>query len=112
MTVPRVSIQTEDFDLSAEVAALRRENKGVGAVCSFVGTVRDRNEGDQVASMELGLPAPWSSSAGRLCILVVAPTPASGSGQASGGQGQDCTPLSNSARDSDPFLSVSSFLNR
>ena len=53
MTVPRVSIQTEDFDLSAEVAALRRENKGVGAVCSFVGTVRDRNEGDQVASMEL-----------------------------------------------------------
>lgn len=32
-----------------------------------------------------------SSSAGRLCILVVAPTPASGSGQASR-QGQDCTP--------------------
>ncbi len=53
MSLPRVSIQTEDFDLSAEVAALRRENKGVGAVCSFVGTVRDRNEGDQVASMEL-----------------------------------------------------------
>ena len=53
MTLPRVSVQTEDFDLSAEVAALRRENKGVGAVCSFIGTVRDRNEGDQVSSMEL-----------------------------------------------------------
>src|SRR5688572_22434085 len=53
MTPPRVSIQTEDFDLSTEVAALRRENKGVGAVCSFVGTVRDRNEGDAVSSMEL-----------------------------------------------------------
>ena len=53
MTLPRVSIQTEDFDLSTEVAALRRENKGIGAVCSFVGTVRDRNEGDQVSSMEL-----------------------------------------------------------
>lgn len=53
MTLPRVSIQTEDFDLSAEITALRRENKGVGAVCSFVGTVRDRNEGDQVSSMEL-----------------------------------------------------------
>ena len=53
MTVPRVSIQTEDFDLSVEIATLRRENKGVGAVCSFVGTVRDRNDGDAVASMEL-----------------------------------------------------------
>lgn len=53
MTLPRVSIQTEDFDLSTEIAALRRENRGVGAVCSFVGTVRDRNEGDSVSSMEL-----------------------------------------------------------
>ena len=53
MTVPRVSIQTEDFDLSHEVAVLRSQNKGVGAVCSFVGTVRDRNEGDLVSSMEL-----------------------------------------------------------
>ena len=53
MTLPRVSIQTEDFDLSAEIAALRRENRGVGAVCSFVGMVRDRNEGDEVSSMEL-----------------------------------------------------------
>jgi molybdopterin synthase catalytic subunit len=53
MTLPCVSIQTEDFDLSFEIAALRRENKGVGAVCSFIGTVRDRNEGDEVSSMEL-----------------------------------------------------------
>ncbi len=53
MSLPLVSIQSEDFDLSAEIAALRRENPGVGAVCSFVGTVRDRNEGDTVASMEL-----------------------------------------------------------
>ena len=49
----RVSIQTEDFDLSGEVAALRQGNGGVGAVCAFVGTVRDRNAGDAVASMEL-----------------------------------------------------------
>ena len=53
MTTARVSIQTEDFDLSDEVAALRRDHPGVGAVCSFVGTVRDRNEGDAVSSMEL-----------------------------------------------------------
>ncbi len=50
---PRVSIQTQDFDISSELAALRAEQAGVGAVCSFLGTVRDRNEGDAVASMEL-----------------------------------------------------------
>lgn len=50
---PRVSIQTHDFDLSAEVAALRAGQPGVGAVCSFVGTVRDRNEGASVSAMEL-----------------------------------------------------------
>lgn len=49
----RVAIQFEDFDLSAEIAALRESDKRVGAVCSFVGTVRDRNEGDQVATLEL-----------------------------------------------------------
>ena len=49
----RVSIQTGDFDLSTEVARLRAADKGVGAVCSFIGTVRDRNEGQSVSTMEL-----------------------------------------------------------
>ena len=49
----RVSIQTHDFDVSTELAALRAQDARVGAVCCFVGTVRDRNEGDSVASMEL-----------------------------------------------------------
>ncbi|MFC3683548.1 molybdopterin synthase catalytic subunit MoaE [Hydrogenophaga luteola] len=49
----RVSIQTEDFDLSAEVARLRAGHKGVGAVCTFVGTVRDRNDGQSVSTLEL-----------------------------------------------------------
>ena len=53
MTPPRVQIQTEDFDLSAEVAALRAGQPGVGAVASFVGTVRDRNDGLGVSRMEL-----------------------------------------------------------
>ncbi|WP_162587819.1 molybdenum cofactor biosynthesis protein MoaE [Variovorax sp. RA8] len=53
MSGPRVFIQTADFDLAREVAALRADDKRVGAVCSFVGTVRDRNDGDAVASMEL-----------------------------------------------------------
>ena len=43
MNSPRVSIQTADFDVSAELATLRGQDKRVGAVCSFVGTVRDRN---------------------------------------------------------------------
>ncbi len=53
MTAARVSIQTDDFDLSAEVAALRAGDAGVGAVASFVGTVRDRNDGSGVSAMEL-----------------------------------------------------------
>ena len=52
-SLPRVSIQTADFDLTTEVAALRAGDARVGAVCTFVGTVRDRNEGDAVSSMEL-----------------------------------------------------------
>ena len=51
--MPRVSIQTPDFDLSAEVAALRAGDARVGAVCAFVGTVRDRNDGQSVSTMEL-----------------------------------------------------------
>jgi molybdopterin synthase catalytic subunit len=55
MTQPRVSIQQEDFDLTTEVARLRAADKRVGAVCSFVGTVRDRNGGaaDSVQTLEL-----------------------------------------------------------
>jgi molybdopterin synthase catalytic subunit len=49
----RVSIQTADFDLSTEVALLRLQDKGIGAVCSFIGTVRDRNDGQSVSAMEL-----------------------------------------------------------
>ena len=37
----RVSIQTEDFDLTQEIDKLRLSDLRVGAVCSFVGTVRD-----------------------------------------------------------------------
>lgn len=48
-----VTVQTEDFDAALEIDKLRSGNKSVGAVCSFIGTVRDRNEGDQVASLEL-----------------------------------------------------------
>lgn len=48
-----VRIQTDDFDLGAEVAALRAADHGIGAVASFVGTVRDRNDGAAVEGMTL-----------------------------------------------------------
>ncbi|AVO41979.1 molybdenum cofactor biosynthesis protein MoaE [Simplicispira suum] len=53
MTAIHVAIQTEDFDVSAELAALRAQDGRVGAVCSFVGTVRSRNAGEGIAAMEL-----------------------------------------------------------
>lgn len=53
MHTARVTIQTADFDLSAEVAALRAGDPGVGAVAAFVGTVRDRSDGQGVSAMEL-----------------------------------------------------------
>jgi molybdopterin synthase catalytic subunit len=48
-----VRVQEADFDLGAEVAALRRGNPRIGAVASFVGVVRDVNEGDAVGEMTL-----------------------------------------------------------
>ena len=48
-----VRVQTQDFDLSAEVANLRKDTPKVGAIVTFVGTVRDLNEGEHVAEMEL-----------------------------------------------------------
>jgi molybdopterin synthase catalytic subunit len=48
-----VRIQTHDFDLGEEVSAMRRNNPVIGAVASFVGVVRDVNEGDAVTEMTL-----------------------------------------------------------
>jgi molybdopterin synthase catalytic subunit len=56
MTIPamhEVRVQRDDFDLNAELARLRAGQPGVGAVVSFVGTVRDMNDGASVAEMEL-----------------------------------------------------------
>lgn len=48
-----VRVQTEDFDAGAEILRLRRGNPKIGAVASFIGLVRDVNEGDAVAGMTL-----------------------------------------------------------
>ena len=52
---PRVSIQTADFNVAEEIAALRARDPRVGAVCSFVGTVRDQTAGEpgRISRMEL-----------------------------------------------------------
>ncbi len=53
MAAARVCIQTGDFDLVAELTALRGGDRSIGAVASFVGTVRDRSDGSGISGMEL-----------------------------------------------------------
>jgi molybdopterin synthase catalytic subunit len=48
-----VRVQTEDFDAGAEIARLRASNPAVGAVASFIGVARDRNDGAPVALLTL-----------------------------------------------------------
>lgn len=48
-----VRVQTEDFDTGAELARIRRGNPAIGGIASFVGVVRDVNEGDRVSEMTL-----------------------------------------------------------
>ncbi len=47
----KIAVQTEPFDLNAEVTALHHANPAVGAVASFLGTVR--GESGQVSEMAL-----------------------------------------------------------
>ena len=49
----RVRVQPEDFDTGRELDALTRGRKDVGAVASFVGLVRDANDGQSVSAMTL-----------------------------------------------------------
>jgi molybdopterin synthase catalytic subunit len=53
MSNSSIRIQENDFDLSAEIAALRKGDPRVGAVVSFLGAVRDMNDGSQVKGMTL-----------------------------------------------------------
>lgn len=49
----KVAVQTEDFDLGLEISRMRAERKDIGALVSFVGLVRDLNEGAAVAQLTL-----------------------------------------------------------
>ena len=48
-----VRIQSGDFDAGREIAALRLGNPQIGAIASFIGVVRDTNDGERVAEMTL-----------------------------------------------------------
>ena len=48
-----VRVQSQDFQVGDEIARLRAGNPRVGAVVSFIGTVRDLNEGQGVSTLTL-----------------------------------------------------------
>ncbi len=48
-----IQVQEADFDVGAEISALRAGNPQIGAVASFIGLVRDMNDGSNVAAMTL-----------------------------------------------------------
>ncbi len=49
----KIQVGEADFDPGAEIAALHAGQPRVGAVASFVGLVRDLNEGDSVTTLTL-----------------------------------------------------------
>jgi molybdopterin synthase catalytic subunit len=49
----QVRVQQEDFDCAAEIALLRKGDLRIGAIASFIGTVRDLNDGRGVAALTL-----------------------------------------------------------
>lgn len=49
----KIRVQTEDFDPGAECAAIARGRTDIGAVASFVGLVRDANDGAGISRMTL-----------------------------------------------------------
>lgn len=51
--VSRVRVQQAPFDAGAEIAALTAGRRDVGAVATFLGVVRDSNDGDAVGRMTL-----------------------------------------------------------
>lgn len=49
----KILVEETDFDPGAEIAALHAGQPKVGAVASFVGLVRDINEGDAISTLTL-----------------------------------------------------------
>ena len=51
--MPTVRVQAADFDVGRELESLMRGRTDVGAVASFVGLVRDANDGREIRGMTL-----------------------------------------------------------
>ncbi len=49
----KISIQTEDFDVSEELKILSANHSQIGGINIFVGTVRDNYQGDAISAMSL-----------------------------------------------------------
>ena len=63
----KIVVQSEAFDLGAEVDSMRRGRTDIGAIASFVGLARDMNEGSGVAAMTLEhYPGMTEKALGRL----------------------------------------------
>ena len=48
-----IRVQQEDFDVGAEMEALRAGNHQIGGIASFVGVVRDMAGGEEISAMTL-----------------------------------------------------------
>ncbi|HEY3459688.1 MAG TPA: molybdenum cofactor biosynthesis protein MoaE, partial [Casimicrobiaceae bacterium] len=48
-----VRVQTGDFDAGREIARLRDGDRSIGAIAIFIGTVRDRNDDEDVGHLTL-----------------------------------------------------------
>jgi molybdopterin synthase catalytic subunit len=48
-----IRVQEQDFDIGAEIAALREGRRDVGALAAFVGIVRDHAAGNDIQAMTL-----------------------------------------------------------
>lgn len=49
----QISVQTEPFDINAVQEEMRAESPAIGALVTFIGQMRDINEGDEVSTMTL-----------------------------------------------------------
>lgn len=65
----QVRVQAEDFDLGQEIAQLRHGRAEIGAVVSFLGLVRDINDGAKVSGLSLEhYPAMTQKALEGICL--------------------------------------------
>jgi len=68
-----IRVQEADFDAGRELEALTRGRTDVGAVASFIGLVRDANDGSDVASLTLEhYPGMTEKALGEICAQALA----------------------------------------